>query len=81
MSAHIPCGKQSWKTARIVARAASLHCRLVTNILVSSLEIVVQTAGHEVVALGARNDGNKPAWTGAKKARVAIELMRSMVND
>lgn len=42
-----PCGKQSWKTARIDARAASVHVPPETNIPVSSLEIYVQTAGQE----------------------------------
>lgn len=41
-----PAGKQSWKTARIDARASSVHPSPETNISVSSREIVVQTAGH-----------------------------------
>lgn len=38
---------QSWKTARIAARASGLHCPLLRNFAVRSLEIWVQTAGHE----------------------------------
>lgn len=48
-----PCGKQSWKTARIDARASSVHCPPETNIPVSSREIVVQTAGHFPALLSA----------------------------
>jgi hypothetical protein len=37
---------QSWKTARIAARASGLHWPFVKNFVVKALEIWVQTAGH-----------------------------------
>lgn len=80
LAIHIPCGKQSWKTARIAARALSLHWRLVTKSFVSSPEMVVQTAGH-VVALLVKNDGYKLPWTEVSKANIAMELVRSMIAD